>query len=104
MTDESMFPPIFWLQVPSDSKRANNGPESFHPHYNEQLYSSHPSIYVFIDNIIKFQSTKCPPQSRLEKEKEKSLVSLYGQYCSEQISRPHFVKTLGFKYQARTDL
>jgi hypothetical protein len=97
MTDESMFPPIFWSQVPSDSKRANNGPESFHPHCNEQLYSSHPSIYVFIDNIIKFQST-------LEKEKEKSLVSLYGQYCSEQISRPHFVKTLGFKYQARTDL
>ena len=35
MTDESMFPPILWSQVPSDSKRTNNGPESFHAHYNE---------------------------------------------------------------------
>ena len=78
-----------------------------------QIYSSHPAIYVFIDNIIKFQTTtyikmrsidEVAPQSRLEKEKEQSLVSLYEQYCSEQISRSHFVKTLGFKYQARTDL
>ena len=44
------------------------------------------------------------PQSRLEKKTEQSLVRLYEQYCSEQISRAHFVKTLGFKYQARTDL
>jgi hypothetical protein len=57
MTDESMFPPILWSQVPSDSKRTNNGPESFHAQYNEQFYSSHPAIYVFIDNIIKFQTT-----------------------------------------------
>ena len=57
MTDESMFPPILWSQVPSDSKRINNGPESFHAHYNEQFYSSHPAIYVFIDNIIKLQTT-----------------------------------------------
>jgi hypothetical protein len=57
MTDESMFPPILWSQVPSDSKRTNNGPESFHAHHNEQFYSSHPAIYVFIDNILKFQTT-----------------------------------------------
>jgi hypothetical protein len=95
LTDESMFPPILWLQVPSDSKRTNNGPESFHAHYNEQFYSSHPAIYIFIDNIIKFQTTtyikmrsidEVAPRSRLEKEKEQSLVSLYEQYCIEQIS------------------
>ena len=48
---------ILWSQVPSDSKRTNNGPESFHAHYNEQFCSSHPTIYLFIDNIIKFQTT-----------------------------------------------
>ena len=88
MTDESMFPPILWSQVPSDSKRTNNGPESFHAHYNEQFYSSHPAIYVFIDNIIKFQTTtyikmrsidEVAPQSRLEKKQKPSLVSLYEQ-------------------------
>lgn len=56
MTDESMSPHILWSQIPSDSKKVNNGSESFHAHYNEQFYSSHLAIYVFIDKFIKFQT------------------------------------------------
>jgi hypothetical protein len=34
-----------------------SGSESFHSHYNEQFYSHHPNIYIFIDVIKKIQAT-----------------------------------------------
>jgi hypothetical protein len=37
MTHESLFPPSLWAEVPSDSKRTTNGPESFHAHFNGQF-------------------------------------------------------------------
>ena len=48
VTEEPLFPPILWAEAPSHVKCTNNGPESFHIHFNEQFYCSHPSIYVFI--------------------------------------------------------
>jgi hypothetical protein len=39
-----------------DVKRTNNGPESFHSHYNEQFYTRHLTIYIFIDVIEQIQS------------------------------------------------
>ena len=43
-------------------------------------------------------------QTSIDEVVPTSLVSLYEQYCSEQILTAHFVKTLGFQHQARTDL
>ena len=57
VADESLFPPIVWAESQSQTKRNNNGPESFHAHFNEQLYKSHPHIYLFVDTIIKLQTT-----------------------------------------------
>jgi hypothetical protein len=56
ITQESLFPPKLWAEKPSDMKRTNNGPESFHCHYNEQLYVSHPSIYQFLEVLIDQQT------------------------------------------------
>ena len=69
-----------------NSKQPINGPESFHAHYNEQFYSCHPAIYIFLDTIIKFQTTtylklqsiqECAPHSRQDKEKEQFRMQFY---------------------------
>jgi hypothetical protein len=45
-------------QLPSlDSKCTTNAAESFHAHYNEQLYAAHPIIFAFLDVITKIQIT-----------------------------------------------
>ena len=44
VTEESLFPSVLWAEAPSHAKRTNNGPESFHAHFNEQFYCNHPSI------------------------------------------------------------
>jgi hypothetical protein len=51
-TQESLFPPQLWAEKPSDMKRTNNGPASFHCHYNGQFYASYPSIYQFLEVLI----------------------------------------------------
>ena len=55
--DSAMFPPSVWAEIPSNSRRTNNGPEAFHSHYSEQLYSSHPSTFVFLNTLTKIQPT-----------------------------------------------
>ncbi|CAG2205087.1 unnamed protein product [Mytilus edulis] len=44
------------------------------------------------------------PQSRIEKEKLDHLFEMWAKYQSGQITRAKFVHSLGFKYQAKTDL
>jgi hypothetical protein len=39
------------------SHRTINGPESFHSDFNDQFYSAHPCIYVFIDVLKQIQTT-----------------------------------------------
>ena len=34
---DSKFTPDMWAGIPSDKKRTNNGTESFHAHFNEQI-------------------------------------------------------------------
>ena len=41
-----------WLKVYiggilSEERRTINGTESFHSHFNEQFYGSHPTIFIF---------------------------------------------------------
>jgi len=44
------------------------------------------------------------PQSRVEKNKDKHLHDMIQKYSSGEISREQSTRTLGFKYQARTEL
>jgi hypothetical protein len=58
ISPESTFPPPMWSAQPSaEVKRTTNGAESFHAHFNEQFYSAHPCIFVFLDNLLKIQTT-----------------------------------------------
>ena len=47
VTFDSKFTPDMWAGIPSEENRNNNGTESFHTHINEQIYASHPTIFIF---------------------------------------------------------
>ena len=53
--ETTVFPPSLWAQIPSDARRTNNGPESFHRHFNAQFTSPHPTFFIFWDEIVKQQ-------------------------------------------------
>ena len=36
----------------SQKQTANNGPKAFYKHLNSKLYTSHPNVYVLIENIL----------------------------------------------------
>ena len=57
--------------------------------FNGQFYCSHPSIYLFLDVVLKLQTisyikirsiNEKVPLSRADKEKEQSLIDLHNQY------------------------
>ena len=75
-----------WADVPSDYKRTDNGPESFHAHFNEQFYKGHPVIYTFLDVLQEVQTTNYinirhmnlhAPVSKAKKERNKITRKLY---------------------------
>jgi hypothetical protein len=89
--DGSPFPPLLWSDEPSGRRRTNNGCEAFHCHYNEQLYSPHPSIFNFTDVVKKFQGTTYitmrslnvnAPLSKVEREKLQLLSEQFQKYQS----------------------
>ena len=45
--ETTVFPPSLWAQIPSDVRGANNGPESFHRHFNAQFTSPHPTTIQY---------------------------------------------------------
>ena len=106
ITQESLFPPQLGTEKPSDMKRTNNGPESFHCHYNEQFYASYPSIYQFVEVLIGQQtftyikmgnmSESAPiPQSE---EKTEYIKMAYEKYTTEEYAQEHVVRSAGFRY------
>jgi hypothetical protein len=106
--DTSLFPPSIWAEVPSDSRRTNNGPEAFHSHYNEQFYNSHPSMFVFMDTLskiqaltyVKLRSTNSEAvRTRKEVEKEHFLLEKYRKLVSREITRQQFVFAVSYKCQ-----
>jgi hypothetical protein len=72
-----------------------------------------PSIYWFLDVVLKLQTTSYikiriinekVPLSRADKEKEQSLIDWHNQYVSGTITREKYTQTLGYKYQTKTDI
>ena len=109
---EALYPPILWASRPSvEARRTTNGPESFHAHYNEQFYSPHPSISVFLDNILKIQTTTYiklrglgtpAVLRRSEREKTTYLMDQFNKMQEGEHNRYQFLKAIGFRYSART--
>ena len=114
VSNVSRYPPSFWAAAPTPNcKRTNNGSESFRSHYNEQFYSHHPNIYIFIDVIKEIQATTCLKMRSLdmpaavrkeEKEKMDFVIEKYQLSVRGDITRSQYIRCVAYKYSARTDL
>jgi hypothetical protein len=96
-----------------DSKRTTNAAESFHAHYNEQFYAAHQTILAFLDVITKIQITTYIKIRTLhqpavvrhsEMDKLTFLMEQYAKYQNGERNRHQYIKAIGFKYSARTDV
>jgi hypothetical protein len=90
VTQGSRFPTSLWVEPPSDARRTTNGPV-ISLSLQCAIYSSHPSIFVFLDAILQIQTVNyikirhisdVAPQSRTEKEKLDFLFNLWRKYQS----------------------
>ena len=55
---QSRHPSVTWVVTKIEcTKRTNNGPESFNMHFNEQCYSQHIKIYIYLDVINRVKTT-----------------------------------------------
>lgn len=55
ISDDADFPPHIWAENNATLVRTTNACESFHAHFNESFYSSHPTIYIFLEKLKEFQ-------------------------------------------------
>ena len=113
ISPNSRYPPVLWAEITSHNKRTNNAAESFHAHFNEQFYTSHPSIYVYLDVLVKLQSTnyikirsisKPATMRKPEQNRNEYAISHYNKYILGEIDRHNYMKSLGNKFRANTKL
>lgn len=105
--EEAEFPPHIWASLSADSNRTTNGCESFHSHFNQKFYHSHPQLYVFLDALqsiqietyIKIQSSEKPKKSRSEKQSQLRQRTI-DMYRRHDISRLQYVKIMSKWYSA----
>ena len=113
--ETARFPPQLWACVPSMfRKRTNNGPESFHAHFNTQFNTQfNPPFYIFVDvllkqqsvNYIKIRGMDIPAGIRRKmREKLEYSIDQNQMYNNGEITRLQHLKRMGYKYSARTDL
>ena len=108
VTSDSRFPPIMWARAPSHCKRTNNATESFHAHFNQQFYSAHPCIFVFVDVIKKIQCITYikirsldseAPIRKGDREKIQFFMDQYAKYRNGVITRRKFMISIGYRIQ-----
>jgi uncharacterized protein YbcV (DUF1398 family) len=102
----SSFPPTIWADADVECKRTTNGCESFHKEFGTMFYSSHPSIFNFLDKVQSVQ-TKSYSKMRatrnriLPKQKENNNTAqkreLKAKYDSGEMTRQQYVKQMAFK-------
>jgi len=105
ISENSSFPPKVWASMSSTVNRTTNACESFHKHFNENFYDSHPSIFIFIDCLknvqcetyIKIQSChiarKCISSVNKQREVRDKVITMYK---NGEISRFKFVKMMSY--------
>lgn len=104
--ENALFPPSVWAEQSASVTRTTNACESFHAKFNSSFYSTHPSIYVFleklkecqIDTYVKIQSLHIPMKvkDKAVKSKLELLEKLVRNYNSGEINRLDYVKCTSY--------
>ena len=106
IAENATFPPSVWAEECASIIRTTNACESFHAKFNSCFYSTHPSIYVFLDKLkecqietyVKIQSLHIDLKikDRSVRSKLESLEKLVNKYKLGEISRLHFIKCTSY--------
>ncbi len=81
-----------------EEKRTTNGVESFRAYLNEQFYASHPTIFVFVDVLLKLKTTSYIKMRTLTVEKEKMdfLLEQNTKFVNGECTSVDFVRRVGY--------
>ena len=77
-----------------------------------EFYSTHPPIYVFLDVLLKQQTVTyikirgldVVAANRREGREKQTFLSKFQKYENGEMTRQQFLKRMGYKYSARTDM
>jgi hypothetical protein len=106
----SNFPPEIWADNSESMLRTTNACESFHSRFNASFYSTHPSLFLFIDALKDFQvdtllkirgsNVKAVVKDARVKNRVKFLSNQLSLYSSGSISRMQFVSSVSYQFKA----
>lgn len=104
--DSALFPPHIWSNQNPSIARTTNACESFHSRFNSSFYSTHPSIFIFIEKLKEFQvdtyvkinSLQIPAKIKdtTVKAKLAFLEKMVDKLRSQQIRRLDFIKAISY--------
>lgn len=108
LTNESKFPPHIWANASADLNKTTNACESFHSHFNNSMYQTHPSIFPFVDELINVQTEtyiKCNSinaphrfKNIATKKKHDFIANKIRAYKSKTLSTLEYVKIVSYYY------
>lgn len=105
LTKESKFPPHVWASASADLNKSTNACESFHAHFNNSMYHTHPSIFIFVKELLNVQTetyVKCNSISvtnmsrNLGKKKQRFMEEQIKKYKNKEISKLDYVKIVSY--------
>lgn len=104
----SSFPPHIWAAASDSMARTTNACESFHNQFNSFFYTSHPSLFIFVDMLIKYQSENYIKIQSVHKpykfqnsetgKRQNAIKCLLNLLSVGEIKRLQFVKSVSHYY------
>lgn len=112
ISENAEFPPEIWAENSASLNRTTNACESFHSHFNKSFYHSHPSVFVFVDTLLKIQmevyikinSINAPYkyQNSNSKKRQMYILQHISSYRNGSISVLEFIKLVSHFYSHNT--
>jgi len=90
------FPPNLWAESPDLDPATSNGCESYRAHLNADFYSATPNIYLFVETLLRQQTStyislaslsQLRPVRKNSREKFAFLRRMYTAYRAGHVSR-----------------
>lgn len=107
LTNESKFPPHIWANASADLNKTTNACESFHSHFNNSLYQTHPHLFIFVNELLSVQSEtyiKCnsintPHRfNTVTKKKQNFIANKISEYKNNELTKLDYVKIVSHYY------
>lgn len=107
LTKESPFPPHIWADASAALNKTTNACESFHSHFNGSMYNTHPSLFIFVKELLEVQKetyVKCnsvihPYALKNAQSKKKNFIQdKIDKYKNDTLSKLDYIKIVSHYY------